>query len=66
VVAEATEGTAGLPVRTDGMGGKDSSNDAPNDDVGLNALTPVLWRLKNDGSGNGDAENAEVVVAPVG
>jgi hypothetical protein len=55
--------SAGVPGKDPGIGGKDSSNDAPNDDDGLNGFkptNPVNWGFRELG-----LEDIEVLVAPV-
>lgn len=55
---------SGVPGKDPGIGGKDSSSDAPNDDDGLNGFkpaNPVIWGFREL-----VLEVIEVLVPPVG
>ena len=55
---------AGVPGKDPGIGGKDSSSDAPNDDDGLKGFkpaNPVIWGLREL-----VLDTMEVLVPPVG
>ena len=61
--ADVAEGVVGPDC---GIGGKDSSNEAPNEDVGLKAFKPVKPVVCGC-SGDVEEENADVAaVLPVG
>jgi len=60
-------GESPLGELSEGIGGKDSNNDVPKDDEGLNALSPLKPVVCGLSAGDNDSGGGlDVAVAPVG